>query len=391
LLCPAHSRSKPPREPPAPRPRTIVGGGAGRDPAPLTSRQFRALGGAVVRELAWGLPLAVLELRRWRARALHIPVDAVRDVALLALDHKRGNTHGAALFSVIPRGRSRPLLRLLTTYQVLWDFLDSLSEAWQGLTPDDTRHLHLALVDAVNPAGPIRDYYGRIAFPDDGGYLRSLVEASRDCCRALPSFHKVAPVLHEEARRIGVQAINHAPESAQIPLALRDWVTTEYLGTYEVAWFELAAAAGANLAVYALFALAAETSCPSDRVENTYRAYFPWTGALATMLDGFVDQFDDAQHGEHRYIAYYQSPEDATNQISRLVRRCLSETHALENGERHTLIAASMVAMYLSRDSARTPPLSAASQQLAQAGGSLTRTLLPVLRLWRVANRTSAS
>ncbi len=310
---------------------------------------------------------------------------------MLALDHKRGNTHGAALFSVIPRQRSRPLLRLLTTYQVLWDFLDSLSETWRGLTPDDTRHLHLALVDAVDPETPMRDYYAQLTFPDDGGYLRSLVETCRNCCRALPSFHKAAPVLQTEARRIGVQAINHAAEPAHVPLALRDWVTREYPGTHEVAWFELAAAAGANLAIYALFALAAEARCSSARIEDTYRAYFPWTGALATMLDGFVDQFDDARHGEHCYVAYYQSPDDATTQISRLVRRCLSETHSLKNSERHTLVAASMVAMYLSRDSARASSLSMASQQIAQAGGSLTCALLPVLRLWRVASKSRAT
>jgi hypothetical protein len=221
--------------------------------------------------------------------------------------------------------------------------------------------------------------------------LRSLVETCRDCCRAVPSFHNVAPLLHKEATRISVQAINHAAEPTQLSPALRDWVAREYPGTHEVAWFEIAAAAGANLAIYALFALAAETQCSSDHIEDTYRAYFPWTGALATMLDGFVDQFDDAQHGEHCYIAYYESPAEATKRISRLVRRCLSETHSLTNGERHTLVAASMVAMYLSRDSARASPLSTASQEMAQAGGSLTRALLPVLRLWRVANKARAS
>jgi tetraprenyl-beta-curcumene synthase len=343
----------------------------------------------VARELSWGLPLSLIELRRWRAQALRIPASDVRNVALVALDCKRGNTHGAALFSVLPLERSRPLLRLLTTYQVLWDFLDSLTETWQGLTPDDTLHLHLALVDAVDPENPIRDYYARFGFPDDGGYLRSLVEACRGCCRALPSFHKVAPLLHKEATRIGVQAINHASESVR--LELRDWVAREYPGTHEVAWFELAAAAGANLAVYALFAVAAEADCSSDRIAVTYRAYFPWTGALATMLDGFVDQFDDAQHGEHCYVSYYQSSDEATKHIASLVQRCLSETHLLGNGERHTLVAASMVAMYLSRDSARASSLSAASREIAQAGGSLTLALVPVLRLWRVANKVRAS
>jgi tetraprenyl-beta-curcumene synthase len=308
----------------------------------------------------------------------------------LALDRKRGNTQGAALFSVIPRKRSRPLLRLLTAYQVLWDFLDSLSETWRELAPRDTLQLHLALVDAVNPCGPMHDYYARLPLPDDGGYLRSLVEACRSCCRALPSFSEVAPVLYKEAERIGVQAINHAAEPVQVSLALQNWVAREYPGTHEVSWFELAAAAGANLAIYALFALAADTPCSIDRIEDTYRAYFPWSGALATMLDGFVDQFDDARHGDHCYLAYYQSPDDATTHISRLVQRCLSETRSLKDGERHTLVAASMVAMYLSRDSARTSALSAATLQVAHAGGSLTCALLPVLRLWRVANKARA-
>jgi tetraprenyl-beta-curcumene synthase len=283
------------------------------------------------------------------------------------------------------------LLRLLTTYQVLWDFLDSLSETWRELAPGDALKLHLALVDAVNPSGPICDYYAKLPLPDDGGYLRSLVEACRSCCRALPSFPNVAPVLRKEAERIGVQAINHGSEPAQIPPALRTWVAREYPGTHEVSWFELAAAAGANLAIYALFALAADACCSIDRIEDTYRAYFPWSGALATMLDGFVDQFDDERHGDHCYLAYYRSPDDATRQIARLVRRCLSETHSLRDGERHTVVAASMVAMYLSRDSARTSSLSAPARQVARAGGSLTCALLPVLRLWRVANRTRAS
>jgi tetraprenyl-beta-curcumene synthase len=273
---------------------------------------------------------------------------------------------------------------------VLWDFLDSLSETWRG-TPDDTLLLHLALVDAVNPETPMRDYYSRRAFLDDDSYLRLLVETCRECCRALPSFQVVAPILHREAQRIGVQAINHSVEPGDVPLALRKWVTYEYCDTHEVEWFELAAAAGANLAIYAMFVLAAEARCSPERVENTYRAYFPWTGAVATMLDGFVDQFDDALDGDHCYVAYYQSPDAATKQISRLVGRCISETHSLADSERHTLVAASMVAMYLSRDSARASPLSEPSQQIAEAGGSLTCALLPVLRIWRVASKSRAS
>ncbi|MHB8241950.1 MAG: DUF2600 family protein [Solirubrobacteraceae bacterium] len=390
-MCPAPSRFKHPREPPAPQYRTIVSTGTGRDPAPLSTRQFRALLGAVARELGWGIPRAISDLRAWRARALHIPDQSVRTGALVALDSKRGNTHGAALFSVIPQRRSPALLRLLITYQVLWDFLDSLSETWPGLALDDTLHLHSALVDALTPANPLRDYLQPLASPDDGGYLASLVETCRECCRELPSFPSVAALLHEEAQRIGVQAINHAAEPSRIRAALQGWVEIEYPGRHEVAWFELAAAAGANIAIYALLALAAEDGCSVELIAATYSAYFPWAGTLATMLDSFVDQFDDARDGVHCYMAYYQSPNEAASRLSYLVRRCLSETHRLPDGERHTLVASSMVAMYLSRGSALTPPLRVSSRELVRAGGSLTVALLPILRCWRVANKSRMS
>lgn len=315
----------------------------------------------------------------------------MRNIALSALKTKRGNTHGAALFSVLPGRRSRPLIRLLTTYQVLWDFLDSLTESDLGISGADVLHLHGALVDAIDPFAPLDDYYAPLGLPSDAGYLEALVSSCRVSFTALPSFGMVFPLLRREATRIGVQAINHHPDPVCREEELRAWVAREYPGDHEVRWFEIAAAAGANLAIYALFALAAEPHCCQAEITATYRAYFPWTGALATMLDGFVDQLDDARNSEQCYISYYGSLSHAIRQISRLTRRCLLETHALENGERHALVATAMVAMYLSRDSARSLPLRSGARQIVGAGGSLTRVLLPALRLWRVCNDSQAT
>ena len=66
-----------------------------------------------------------------------------------------------------------------------------------------------------------------------------------------------------------------------------------------------------------------------------------------------------------------------------MIRRCLRETRALENGEKHMLIAASMFAMYLSKDSALTPAMCESTKRILASGGSLTRVLHPILRLWR--------
>ena len=60
-----------------------------------------------------------------------------------------------------------------------------------------------------------------------------------------------------EAGRAAVQAINHDPEPLRRARELRGWVEREYCRE-DAQWFEFAAAAGAGLSIYALFALAAQ-------------------------------------------------------------------------------------------------------------------------------------
>lgn len=339
----------------------------------------------MTRELLWGLRFVARELRTWRARAGLIPDRSIRGDALSALARKRGNTDGAALFWIIPSSRNPFLLKLLVTYQIMWDFLDSASETGASAGQANGRQLHLALVDAVDRERPMSDYYRLHPWSDDAGYLRSLVEACRECSERLPSFASVRPLLVREAYRANVQAINHDLDPARRDAALREWVAREYADRRDVRWFELAAAAGAGLSIYALFALAVEPWCSDSDILRVYNAYFPWASALATMLDSYVDQAEDAANGDHVYIEHYDCQATADVGIGGLVRRSVLEAGALPNGERHTLLIACMVAMYLSKDSARVPAGRDTTQGFVGAGGSLTGILVPVLRLWRIA------
>lgn len=267
----------------------------------------------------------------------------------------------------------------------MWDFLDSASETGAVAGQANGRQLHLALVDAVDRERPLSDYYRHHPWSDDAGYLHSLVEACRECSARLPSFASVRPLLVREAYRANVQAINHDLDPTRRNAALRKWVAHEYPDRHDVNWFELAAAAGAGLSIYALFALAVEQHSSQREIFMVYDAYFPWASALATMLDSYVDQVEDAANGDHVYIEHYQSPASANAGVSRLIRRSVLEARALPNGERHTLLIACMVAMYLSKDSARLLAHRDTTQGLVRAGGSLTGILRPILRLWRIA------
>ena len=369
------------------RTRSYTGGLAydGHNPAPLSARQIRALGAGVTRELLWGLPAVTREVRRWRELAREIPDEAIRRDALGALATKRGHIDGAALFSIIPSRRSPCLLRLLVAYEVIWDFLDSINERGAAAGPANGRQLHLALVDALDPARPMSDYYRYHPWRDDGGYLRSLVTACREDCARLPSYSYVRHLIVREAVRGQVCAVNHELDQQSRDDALEAWVAAEFPSGHEASWFELTAAASTDLTIFALLALASEPECKSVEISQTASAYFPWASALAAMLDSYVDQAEDAASGDHSYVAHYPTAEIAIQRISMFIRRCLREAQSLRNGETHVLIAACMFAMYLSKDSALTPAMRDSTARIVAAGGSLTRVLHPVLRLWRLA------
>jgi tetraprenyl-beta-curcumene synthase len=277
------------------------------------------------------------------------------------------------------------LLRLLVAYEIIWDFLDSVNERGAGAGQANGRQLHLALIDALDPARPISDYYRHSPWRDDGGYLHALVTVCRECCAQLPSYARVRGLVVREAIRGQVCAINHDLDPPRRDSSLKDWVAKEFPEGHEARWFELSAAASTDLTIFALFALASEPACSDRQIALIRNAYFPWTSGLAALLDSYVDQIEDAANGDHSYIAHYSTPRLATQSVCLLIRRCLQETRTLENSEKHLLIAAGMFAMYLSKDSALAPAMRQSTKHIVKAGGSLTRVLHPILRLWRTA------
>jgi tetraprenyl-beta-curcumene synthase len=340
---------------------------------------------AAVRQLLWGLRAVSREMQAWQLRAQEIPDEAIRKDALSSIARKRGHTDGAALFWILPRHRSLDLLRLLVAYEIIWDFLDSANEHGACAGTANGRQLHLALIEALDPSVPMSDYYRYHPWRNDGGYLRSLVETCRHMCAALPSYGLVRPIVVREAERAQVLAFNHDTDPCGRDAALEAWARREFSGEQRVSWFELSGAASASMTVHAFLALAARPDCSEADMRRTCAAYFPWLSAATTMLDSYVDQAEDQINGDHRYIAHYASEALARERVRELVTRSAREARRLGNGHRHAVIAACMVAMYLSKDSARTPEMRASTASIARAGGSLTRVLLPILRMWRVA------
>jgi len=181
-----------------------------------------------------------------------------------------------------------------------------------------------------------------------------------------------------------VQSLNHQPDPVRRDGGLRRWVAHGYPGSGELSWFELTAAASAPMAIYALLALAATSGSGSLAAAAVYAAYFPWVSLATVMIDSYADRAQDLACGAHSYLAHYRSEREAIERLCEALGRAAAGLLRLPGGERHAVVLACMAAMYLSKDSARAPAMCATTRELAAAGGSLTRLLVPVLRLWRV-------
>jgi tetraprenyl-beta-curcumene synthase len=358
---------------------------AARDSDCAVITQVWGLGLAVGRELVWGLRGVLREVERWRTQAEQIPNPRIRHDALVALEHKRPNTDGAALLWTIPTRRSPRLLRLLVAYEIMGDFLDSTVERGIEAGASDGCQLHLALVEAIDLQRPLSDYYNEHPWRDDGGYLDGLVKACRSGCALLPSYMNVRPLLIRAATLAQVQGLNHESDLVLRQLVLEAWASREGNAGSGLGWYETAGAASAWLTVLALMAVAAEPLPAENQAYEVFLAYFPWIALAATLLDSYDDLVDDRRVGAYSYLAAYGSFEFAVSRIDQLVRRATVEARALRHGgERHAVIVASMVALYLSKDSVCGPGIGDSSKMILRSAGPLAVFLGPVLRVWRL-------
>jgi tetraprenyl-beta-curcumene synthase len=368
-------------------PPVIAGKGRAPDSAPLNRATARAVGGAAVRELRWGLLGVRREVRRWRALAAQIPDPILRADAVTSLDDKRYYLDGAALFWTLPSRRDGELLALLVAYQTIANYLDYASERGAEHRGASAGSLMQALVDAVDVDAPIHDYYVDHPWTDDGGYLRALVLRCRRACTALPRYEDARALLVREAHRGLALELCHDPDPRRRDEALARFAVREFGPVPGASWFELAGAATSLLAVIVVLALAADETSTDRDFHAALAVYSPWAGTLSLMLDSYIDQVRDVGTNSWSAIAYYPDAMTGRRRIAELIDRVLRDVARLRHGSRHTVIVCAMVAMYLTSDDAVSGPMAGDAHRLRRSGGALTRVLVPLLRCWRLLYR----
>lgn len=336
------------------------------------------------------VPYVRRHLRDWEARAGRIPDPTLRELALQKLQDERFNSEVAATLAVLASRRHRPAVVAATvSLQVMYDYLDGVSEQPSDRPLSSSRCLYGAFLTALAPE-PLTDdaYYRWWPGGQDGGYLSALSSSCRTAFWELPSAAAVAPAAREAAIRCGeAQSRVHAISQLGSD-QLAAWAVAHGADT-DLTWWEYAAGGAASvLSIHALLSAAADPRTTPADAEEIDAAYLA-ACALSTLLDSLIDH--DADVHSHRFIDYYPSTESAAERLTAVARRATTSMSALRSADHHVMTVAGVAAYYLSAPQARSPRARQISEKVIAALQPVIAPALAIFRLWRLAKRRSVS
>lgn len=292
-------------------------------------------------------PNVVAGLQPIRQRALVIPDPLLRAQALSSLNSKQFHCEGGGVFSGPSRDATGHLLAFLLPYQTLCDYLDTVTDRGPSKDPDNLRQLHQALQDAIEPGVTPGPYYALHPQKEDGGYASYLVKSSQEALTHFPGYGDVFHYMrHLVDLYVMLQVNKHGPNAEREPRLTR-WLN-QSLRDFPLDWWELAAATGSTLGLFALLNVAQSPHPDTQHIDALVNLYLPWLGALHILLDYYVDQEEDEASGDLNFVRYYPSPGVAVKRIRSIYQESLQQAKSLPDGAFHQYIAQGLLGFYLS-------------------------------------------
>jgi hypothetical protein len=137
------------------------------------------------------------------------------------------------------------------------------------------------------------------------------------------------------------------------------------------------------LVVLALITSAADPTTKPERVATIERAYFPWIGALSTLLDSVVDQHADRAENQQSLVDHYRSPQIAAERMRMITLKAVDAISELPDAEHHRLILAAMAAFFHSTPQASKPEVGMVTRAVFEAMGTRATPAFLLLRARR--------
>jgi tetraprenyl-beta-curcumene synthase len=320
----------------------------------------------LVRFLQRIVPLSARALAAIRIEAERIPDPLLRAEALASVDGKAYHVAGACILATfLDDDGANAYIAVVAPLESIYDYLDNLCDRHPQVTVEAYPVLHRALEDALDPSAPPRDYYAMGPAGDDGGYLRGLVERTQRALLRVPHFETLAPHFAEAARLYAqMQTHKHYPPGERERRCVA-WYEEHRARWSEIDWHEFASAAGSQFHVYGpLFEAFAGRP---EAIARAYDAYFPYVSALHVLLDAFIDQAEDREHGELNLAAVYGGAAALQRRATLLFKAARSRIAGLPAGRAHRFVLDVMTLFYLSHPKVAAQGLEREARRLLRA------------------------
>jgi tetraprenyl-beta-curcumene synthase len=325
-------------------------------------------------------PTVGQQLARWELLAQAIPDPLMRGLAQSKLQEERFNVEVAAtLATLADPSHRRHTVEAIVALQVMYDYLDLLSERPPPDQSIDPRRLFEALTDAVTLGEPLDgDYYHLHTESPDGGYLQDLVRTVKLAVAKLPAAEVTSTIMRSSAERCALAQVQSHAATPSETVELRLWARKEATGT-GLGWHEFLAGATASvLSMHALIAAAADSRTTRVDAERIDRAYL--SICALTMLDSVVDRRKDLASGTLNYVELYERDALMAVRLASLAREATDRVGTLPNSPHHIVTLVGVVAYYSSAATAQ----SLSGRQLTKPVRKELRPLLtPTLALMR--------
>ncbi|HEX6780973.1 MAG TPA: DUF2600 family protein [Solirubrobacterales bacterium] len=295
------------------------------------------------------------ERERWQRRALAIPDPVLRADALLTIEEKWGHSEGAAAFAVLaPRATRATFVRMVVAYQLMIDYLDTISERPVSDPWANTLQLHGAAQNGVALSLTREpDYYMFHSHRGDGGFLSALVSTCREMFMTLPSCAAVAPrAEHLTSLYAMSQGHCHAEQAGHAPSGPTDLIDAAAAQHPELSWGEVLAACNTSIPVFALMTQAAWEDRSEVEIALCHSAYFPWTASLHILLHSLVDEIFDLETGKFNQLGHYRSKPQAAEALASIASQARERLARLPQADTHLVLFGGMAGYYLAAPSA---------------------------------------
>ncbi|HEY5343366.1 MAG TPA: DUF2600 family protein [Solirubrobacteraceae bacterium] len=354
------------------------------------SRAFLALLLANVRYWTGVAPIVRREMRRWEQRAQAIPDPMLRELALPKLRDEGFTAEAAAMLATrAPRRYRKAAVQAIVAIEVMYDYLDGLSEQPSPDPLADGERLFAVLIAAVAVPGAVTPESPEPAPQSDGGYLEALSRAVVIAVAQLPAASAIAEAAQWIAARCAQAQIRMHAAPRLGTAQLERWGRAEAEGT-GLDWRELVAGSASSvLAIHALIVAAADAGTTSAQADAIASAYLS-TCVLLTLLDGLVDyEQDQSREGPDQpgYLSLYEDREELSEVLAQGAQRAARQARELPDGAHHVMTLVGVVAYFTS-----SPGASGALARPFVAGlhaqlRPLISPTLALMRTWRLAKR----